>query len=377
MTCVKWFDRIGDVEAALWDKAAGDDYLLSHGYLSHVEATMNEGFDYKYVCVFQDEELAAAAALFSMRLKLDTLLEKGRLKSAIEGARRIWDKAFTMDTLIIGSPPSAGNFGIGLRPGCRDEEAVEALTEAITKKAREEGRKLVMYKEVPESFYGKYGSILEAGGYAFGFDMPGNVFEIKWEDDEQYLSALRGKSRQAIRKSHRKLRQEGIQVEVVRDLRGTFGSEEYAMYRKVLARSDNILETLTPEYFSHMEDLKNMDPCLVSILKDRRIIGYFLVCDAGKDAVTALFAGIDYQWNSSYDTYFNLFHQVLLYSMERKKRLIYFGQNTYEVKQRMGCKRQELYIGFRYRGRLLNRILKRFSRLLMPEIVIEERRVFK
>lgn len=368
---------LADMDKAEWDSVCGRDYFLSYDYLLHVERSMRESYRYAYVLVRRHGESVLGAPLFYMDICADTLLDPGRMKTAAERIRRILPSAFRIRSLVVGSPPSIGNFGIAEKGGNCYPAEMAALARTLTELRDKGGAKLVLYKEMPEAFRTRYKEVWEEEGLIFGFDMPNNWFDVRWHTDEEYLAAMRGKSRQAIRKSAGKLSAKGVCVKRLTDTQKALGMREYEMYHTVLMKSDHIFEVLTKEYFSDICCLSRMDPCLVAIMKDDQIMGYFLVCDSAKDEIAAMFAGIDYRFNNDYDVYFNLFHEVIIYAMSTGKKRICFGQNTYEVKQRMGCRIEELYIGLTHRSRLLNRILARLSAALLPRIEISGRRVFK
>lgn len=378
MISISSFDSVDEINPAEWETAVGGDYLLSCPYLGHIERTMQEGIRYHYFLVYEDSSPVAAAALFEMRLDLATLLGNGTGKKLIGGVRKIFRKAFTVKTLFIGSPPSTGNFGIAVSDRCKNPEAVvENLISAIRMIARTRHINMVLYKEMGEAFHQRYGQIFKDNGCCFGYDMPNNVLDIRWSSDAEYLDAMRSKSRYAVVRSHEKLAQEDVTFGVLTDIKHVYHDKEYSMYLDVLHKSDNIFETLTKTYFSEFSDVEGMAPCLVYIKKNDDIIGYFLTCDIAKDTVSALFAGIDYRYNHDCDTYFNLFHQVILYAMERGRRRIVFGQNTYEVKQRLGCTTEEMYIAFSYRNKLIQALLEGLSPYLLPKTEIRPRRTFK
>ncbi len=378
MISIRSYNSIDEVDSAAWDNAVGDDFLLSYNYLKHIETTMSVNFVYHYLLAYDDALSAAAVVLFEMRLDIATLLNDGIAKKSINAVRKIFGRAFTVKTLFVGSPPSTGNFGIAISEKCDNkDDVIKNIIETVSSIAKKRHIKMVLYKEMPEFFKLRYGNILEKHGYCIGYDMPNNVFDIRWDSDTDYLNAMRSKSRQAIIRSSEKLLRDNISYGAMKNYSDLYTDKEYQMYLDVLHRSDNIFEVLTKDYFSEFDSLIEMSPCLVHISDGNSILGYFLTCDISSDTVSALFAGIDYSHNHDLDTYFNLFHQVVIYAIERKKRRILFGQNTYEVKQRFGCTTEELYIAFAYRNRLLQTVLAKLSGYLLPKTEISARRVFK
>lgn len=378
MILTNCYDSIGEIDASEWEKAVKDDYLLSYQYLRHVEKTMSDSIRYRYLLTVENSFPVAAAVLFEMRLDIATLLEKGRIKSIISGTRKVLKRAFTVKTLFVGSPPSTGNFGINISDECADsEQVINNIIDTVNSIAEKSHIRMILYKEMGAGFRQRYGHIFEKRGVCFGYDMPNNILDIRWDSDKEYLDSMRSKSRQAIIRSSEKLGKEGISSCIINNIGSVYSNKEYHMYLDVLHKSDNIFETLSKEYFSDFDNAHMLDPCLICIMKDEKIIGYFLTCNVSENSVSALFAGIDYRYNHDYDTYFNLFHQVIIYAVEHKKNRIVFGQNTYEVKQRLGCVTEDLYIAFYYRNRLIHKVLSRYSSYLMPKTEINTRRVFK
>lgn len=378
MISTNCYNSIEEIDASEWGKAVKDDYLLSYQYLKHVEKTMSDSIKYRYLLTVEDHVPVAAVVLFEMRLDIATLLEEGKTKAIISKTRKILKKAFTVKALFVGSPPSTGNFGINISDKCVDsDQVIKNIIDTVNSIAKKMHIKMILYKEMGAKFKQQYGHIFEKKGCCFGYDMPNNILDIRWNSDEEYLDSMRSKSRQAIIRSNEKLEKSGISFGVINNISNVYSNKEYQMYLDVLHKSNNIFETLSKEYFSNFNNAYMLDPCLICIMKDEQIIGYFLTCNVSETDVSALFAGIDYQYNHDYDTYFNLFHQVIIYAIEHKKRRIVFGQNTYEVKQRLGCVTEDLYIAFSYKNRLIHKVLSRYSSYLLPKIEINTRRVFK
>jgi predicted N-acyltransferase len=371
------FSSITEVDKNGWETVIGKNKLLSYDYLLHIEKTMGREYPCQYICVYRKEEMVAVAPMFTIDIKLDTLMEGGWLKSAARRLNAVFRRAGVITALVVGSPPSSGNFGIGIKEGATGEKEIQVMARAIKDVAKREKIKLIIYKEVPHWFKVDYGQILEKEGCSFGNDMPNNTLKIRWSDNEDFLASMRGKFRQAIKKSERKLVAEGIQVDMVREINSAFGSREYDMYSEVLSKSSNVFEKLTPGYFRQMDTVKSIEPRLLTIKKNKKIIGFFLICDSGEDEISAMFAGIDYRWSRDYDVYFNLFHQTIIHAIKQGKTMISFGQNTYEVKGRIGCKVDRLYIGFCYRNRIVQALLEKFADTLLPETSVKERQVFK
>ena len=152
---------------------------------------------------------------------------------------------------------------------------------------------------------------------------------------------------------------------------------KYGLYLEVLSKAEFVLETLTLDYFRKIEAATPLNSRLVRIKKEDETIGFFLICDSGEEEISVIFAGVDYRWNRQYDTYFNLFYQSILHGFAEKKKKISFGQNGYYVKQRLGCDHEPLYIVFLHRNKLTNIVLGRLVHVLLPEIKIETRKIFK
>ena len=374
---VRIYSSITKVDKNEWEAVIGKNKLLSYDYLLHIERTMGREYPCRYICVYRKEEMVVVAPVFTIDIKLDTLMEEGWLRSATRRLNAVFKRAGVITALVVGSPPSSGNFGIGIKGDTSREKEIQVMVKAIKDVSRRGKTKLIIYKEVPSQFKEDYGQILKEEGSSFGNDMPNNTLKIRWSDNEEFLASMRGKFRQAVKKSERKLMVEGIQVDMVKEISSAFGNREYDMYSEVLNKSSSVFEKLTPGYFRQMDMVKSVAPRLLTIKKDKKIIGFFLICDSGEDEISAMFAGIDYRWNRDYDVYFNLFHQTIIHAIKQGKTMISFGQNTYEVKGRIGCKVDRLYIGFCHRNRIVQALLKKFADTLLPETPVKERQVFK
>lgn len=377
MLKAKIYNSIYDIESTEWDSIIGDDYLLKHSYLVHVERSLCTEYSYKYLGIYIDDEIVLATPLFTIDLDLGVMLEKGIVKSFIHKIRKIFKKAFYIKALVVGSPPSIGNFGVAIKKEKVTVEVMRYFLKNVKKIMKSQKRDMVLLKEIPEKFYEEYKYLMETEQFNIGWDMPNNYINVAWMSDEEYLKTLRKKYRQSIKTSHKKLFKDDIKVNVEKRTDVCIGNTEYEMFLNVLYKSEYIFEVLSYEYFREFVTVKELNSCIIAIKKGRKIIGYFLVCDTKKNEISALFAGLDYKWNHEYDVYFNLFHQVILYAISSGKKRISFGQNTYEVKQRMGCKIEELYIGFYHKNFMLNKIMGKFINIILPRTEIKEKKVLK
>jgi predicted N-acyltransferase len=377
MISVKIVNSILEVDQKEWNEVCKNDYFMSVEYLYHVEQTMVDGYKYWYICIYKNDLLVLVASLFSMGIQLDTLLEKGLVKKLISSVRKIFRHLFMVQSLIVGSPPSVGNFGVSVKDGQTDKIIFDEFLKTIEIIAKKEKIQLMMIKEVPNIFVKNHYESLKQASYSIAYDLPNNILDLPWKSFDDYLLALRKKYRQTIKKSRDKLISPNIIVEEVFDIRNQYGDAEYDLYLNVLGRSETIFETLTMDYFTQFDQIEKMSTCLLSIKHNGIIIGYFLVADTSDSEIAALFAGINYDCKDRYDTYFNLFYEVITYALKNGKKRIYFGQNTYEVKQRIGCVCEELHIVLKHRNRCINHILHLIKDYLLPEKKIEPKKVLK
>ncbi|MCX7921248.1 MAG: GNAT family N-acetyltransferase [Clostridia bacterium] len=373
---VEVFRSIKEIPSCVWDSLLKrDETFMSHRYLTLVEETSPEDYEFWYLLVYDGDKLAASMPLFRMPVFLD-LLSTGVARKAIKFLRRFYKNFFIIKPLIGGCPPSLGNNNLLISKEADIVKVLSALNDSVETIAKENRIGLIGLKEF-EPMSSEQLAPLIPKGFIKASSLPTNKLTLVGSSFEEYLKALRTPYRQSINANLRKLEKGGIEVKVLYDFSEVFDDYCYSLYEAVINKAEFQLERLTPEFFRKMSELPENEAALVTLCKDGTILGYFLVCNSGVDSISAMFAGINYEYSRQYDIYFNLFYQVIKLAYARNKNIVEFGQNSYQLKSRLGCKQIPLDIFIKHTNRGWHYILSRLTHVLFPKYELKEKNAFR
>jgi len=218
-------DSIEAVDAAAWDRIAGDNPLLGHGWLAVAERECLERLQRRYVLLERAGSLLAAAACYvdagdSAAESVDDLLF-GRL-----AGKRLGRFLSVRPALVCGFPWSLGSGCLMVpdpdepHPDEPDRGTLaDALVETITAEARRQGWTAVFLGVAePETLLM---SRLRARGYRAAHHEPLYVLDLAWPDFETYRQSLPSLNiRKNIRGELNRNRKQGVTIGELKDAAG-------------------------------------------------------------------------------------------------------------------------------------------------------------
>jgi len=371
------FESVNKIPENEWNELVGaENAFLRHQYLRIVEESFTSGYRFWYLVIKEKGKTVALVSLFSMPVYLD-MLSAQVIRNISKKVRKIFKKFLVINPLFVGSPPSIGNNTIIIREGANESNVLEVIVKEVEQIARANQLQMIVYKEFEDKDCVYMDKLTENFNYIKVNSLPTNKFIIKWSSFDEYMKALKKSYRQSISSSLRKINSEDIKVKIITGFSSIFEDYHYGLYEAVLKKAEFQLEKLTPDYFRKIATVPDNEACMVSIIKDDLILGYILVSNSGKNSISAMFAGINYDYNRQFDIYFNLSYEVVKLAIERKKEGIEFGQNSYKFKSRIGCSQYPLYIYLKHRNRLWHYIIDKLAPSLFPRMELQEKSVFK
>lgn len=162
------------------------------------------------------------------------------------------------------------------------------------------------------------------------------------------MDDLRSPYRRRLKKALEK--QEKIEIRKID--RRDFTNNHYSLYKSVMDRTKDPLETLPLEFF------KKYNAEIYEIVdKDtNRILAFFQLKEIG-NTLYFLFCGFRKEDNEIYDLYFNLLIKIVEIGIERKVKEINFGQTSEESKLKIGCDEFNKYLCIYHSNPILNKLL--------------------
>ncbi len=194
------------------------------------------------------------------------------------------------------------------------------------------------------------------------------IFYNRFEGFDDYLKSLRSPYRRRISKALEKRNRLIIKKISNED----FNIDHYSLYKDLMARTKDPLETLSLAYF------KAYDGEIYEFLdkKDKRVLAFIQVKEI-QESLYFLFCGFKREEKLEYDLYFNMLIKVLELGFEKDFKIINFGQTSEESKSKLGCVEEYKYLAINYSNKFINLILQSLIGFLSYKPYTVKHMVFK
>jgi Acetyltransferase (GNAT) domain len=343
-------------------KRALQNKCKDHRYYEIVEETLEGGFDYHYL-LLEDHSRnpRAIQPVFFLRQNLVEGLP-GKIRSIVDGVRRIFPRFLTLRVLMVGSSAGTGHLG-----ACNEKDepwVANALQATLRTYARRNKASLVVFKD----FRANYRSALEplrSNGYARIPSMPMTRLALPYANWDEYFSTLSKATRKDLRRKFRKTeRAPKIEMEMVHDV-APLVDEIHPLYLAVHERSPLKFETLTKEYFRTVAQ-RMPDRARFFIWRQNGKIVAFSFCLICGDAIYDECIGLDYSVALDLHLYFYTLRDIISWALQHRLKYYYSNPLNYEPKLHLDCELVPLDLYVMHTSPLLNPIFRRLIKYLGP-----------
>lgn len=193
------------------------------------------------------------------------------------------------------------------------------------------------------------------------------VFENTFTSFDDYLNKLRSTYRRRINKAL-SCRNNFL---IRKIQKGDFNQAHYKLYLSIMKRTDNPLEILPIEFFQtyDAEIYEFMD-------KTNKLIG-FIQLKEFEDRLCFLFGGFNKEDVKKFDIYYNMLLKIVEIGIEKKVKIVEFGQTAEESKLKIGCKEVYKYLYVHHSNFILNYIIQKLLPLMSYRPYRVRHNVFK
>ena len=347
------------IDPEVWSKAFNGHFMESR-YYEVVEATIGQGFLYRYAILTNEKTSAVSVQpLFFVDQDITAGLP-ARLRKVVNGIRRRFPRFLQMRIMMIGCAAGEGHLE------CTEAWAVEALHEAVEKYARISRAPIILFKDVPS----KYRSFLagyKERGYTRAPSMPGARTEIgNFTSFDDFMEKRLGRIyRKSLRRKFRDANKlGGVTMEVVTDIT-PYAEEAHALYLQTHHRSELKFEELTKEYLC---ELGNRMPDRVRYFlwrHDGRIVAFALCLVCG-DTIYDLNIGMEYPVALDLHLYFITWRDIISWAIDAKLKTYYTGPLNYDPKLHLRLDLAPLDLYARHTSALINPIFGLAMQYLQP-----------
>jgi Peptidogalycan biosysnthesis/recognition len=286
-------------------------------YFELVEDTINQGFEYRYFAL--KDTMGQVRAIQPFFINDQDLLEGSgpRLKSVVDGVRRIWPRFLRMRTLMVGC--AAGEGHLDAEDNQTRHCIARNLALAITDHARRLRTKLIVFKEFTVEDRAAL-ACLKEHGFTRAPSMPMSRLRLNFKNFDEYMrTVLSAKMRAKLRRDERKTAERAnLELKAVNDITPYIG-EIFPLYLAVYNRSALHFEKLTQEYFCRIGQEMPERTWFFLILNEGKIVSFNLCLAHGREMISEY---VGFNYNVAFD--------LNLYNIMTKKILEWAIENGYE-----------------------------------------------
>jgi predicted N-acyltransferase len=363
-------DKISQCNAHEWDelsRASLSGILMSHGFVAAAEEAFENQARFAHAVLHDEGRAVACASLCAFPVDLN-LLAEGFARRITETLTKQVPSMMRKTIVFCGLPVSVGAKHLAIAPGARHEDVLRTLHEIAVSFARRERAPYIVFKEFPAGDCPKM-DFLQELGYLRCSSPAMNTLGRRFADMDSYVAALRSRYRQCVRRSLDKARAAGLRYEHLTDtatILRLYSPSLHRLYEAVALASKHRLELLPLSFFHGLaRHLSGLVGLTLVYAGDRIAAFNWNLLHEG--VYHFLFAGLDYDLNSSVDLYFNLMYAEMDFAFRAGTETLVFGQTADDFKLRLGCIQEQRFFYVAAVSRVASLILKAAGRLLLPE----------
>lgn len=354
---------VASISEADWERLFPDD-AEGWAYYAAVEKAPLPGFRFEAITVRRRDRIVAAAPVFHVTYRLDMPLQ-GRW-------RPVGDWLYAKAPRLVGLPvmglgsPLADRCHLGFEPDADAGERgdiMRALLAGLDRKAAEDRIPLLAIKDLADAEVGPLSSAIADAGFARIASLPVCVLDLPFRTEDEYVQSLSANNRSTLR---RKLKaRPKVDIEVTRSIAG-LEQQIFELYEETRRNSRfdyGDFEQLTPDYFRNVDEALGDRAVWILCRVDGQLLAYKLMF-VEKDRIIDKFWGMRYPIGRDYNLFFLAWMEGVRFALAHGARKYQSGQTAYAQKVKLGSHLDKLWVYFRHRGRVTNRIFQTFAPLI-------------
>ncbi len=344
-----------------WQRAL-QNKCKDHRYYEIVEKTLQCGFEHYYLLIEDNSgNVRAIQPVFFVRQNLVEGVP-GKLRSMVDGIRKIFPRFLTMRVLMVGCGAATGELG-----ACDEKDEpwlTHSLQATLRRYARQNKASLVVFKDFPEN----YRSVLDwlrSNCYARIPSMPMTRLSLAYESWDEYFRTLSKATRKDLRRKFRRAeRAPKIEMEMVNDIT-PFVDEIHPLYLDVHERSQLKFETLSKDYFREISRRIPERAQFFIWRQDGKIVAFSFCLICG-DTLYDECIGLDYSVALDLHLYFYTLCDIISWALNQGLKYYYSNPLNYEPKLHLDCELVPLDLYIMHTNPLLNPVFRRMIKYLGP-----------
>lgn len=301
---------IRDVNKTEWESVTGTTYIeRSHAWLKTVEDSGMR--DMHYILLREHNTLTAAACCFPYTEERYVKLPFLEVRSPLG----------TSTAFFCKTPQQARTLVAGLKEIQKKEKLNGILIPELKKE------EFLPLKHTMKGFI--HFPILED-----------TYIDLPFKDFDSYVRSLRNSGKRSVRNTLNKAKKWGIKLLITTEF-SKWKDTARKLQGYTCRHHNNDRIYLTEKYYDACEkNLKDKAELLIWFKDDIPLTS--VLCFNSPTISLCKYVGIDLGYKK-YQAYFLLYYEAMKRAIERGQKRVYFGPSTYEYKEKIGCKREELF----------------------------------
>jgi len=351
---------------AQWKSIESDDYFYySKEYIDALpeadrQALMITGMGQAYGMAFLLRKIES----------IDMFLSQDSILSLVVGkVRKVLPGFLKFAVLEVGPSMLSGKFMllVGKRMKVDHDQVVEDTIQESLKLLKKSRSELLVFRDFNEK-----SEVFDKAGFRKIPLLDEAILNIKWDTFDQYLGAMKSHYRSMIKKDMAKLKD--IKIVHVSSFKKHV-VEMFSLWEQTRQRADEYRrdENIDHDYFRRLSDLSQSSANL--FFKGNKLVG-FNVLVGGKDSLYPLWLGADYEIRDRHALIFNIYYETIRLAISQGKKIVYFGDTTYDLKMRIGCELRPQFAYLYSRIPFLSYCLEKSSKYLVPEQQVKQRNIW-
>jgi predicted N-acyltransferase len=364
------FDSIDDLDFAAWERLrseAGASVFTDPRFVGAVQASMNQNCQFHYVVIHDSSDrLVAFACLTIMTIDVADFANEGLLKQIIQRIPASLSRLRYFKMIVCGLPISTGHSPLALAPGCDGQQVFAVLEKIISELAAKTKANAIIYKEFERSDLPWTNPLLDLG-YQRCITPPAYFLEAKFNNLDDYCTALRSHYRKQIKRSLRKRALAGVEIKVLTDaaeIVKVYTKEVHALYHQMREKAQVKYESLSVDFLHELACRMSGPIHLIVLARASKIVA-FGWCLQGPNSYHMMYAGLDFALNDDMDLYFNLHYAALDRALRSGASKIELGVTADAFKTRLGCYAEPLHFFIKGVGPMMSLMVRYGSKFLL------------
>ncbi len=377
---VQFYQSISSIEKE-WDALSDGNLMFSTKFFRAIEKAPPSDTNFAYAIVRKNQE---NFGLIYFQLKQFELAKSLKI-TPVQGKSKIVTKLKVSASKLVkfngitcGNMLVTGDFGYQFKETDLDDqfEIVSLVTQILSDLMKKSKQPIgtIMIKDFFEDQRPRLGTAKKVS-YTGLKVQPNMLLEIKWQNFEDYLVAIKSKYRVRYKKSI-KLSTNIIRRELNLEDMLLFEQRIHELYMSTATEAGFNLFFLHEKYFLELKRQFDDEFKVFAYFEGEKMIAFYTMFLNRKE-LEAHFLGYDHQLNHQYQIYLNMLYDLLKHAIDHQMNSLNLSRTAMEIKSSVGAHGVDMAVYLKRTNRFQNKLLPKMLDFFVPESSWKSRNPFK